>query len=142
MKIFLDTNVILDVLNDSREHHVDSATILKLAKEGYEEVIVSSQSVLDTYYLFSVSQKRPLEEFKAFLGALLSTVKLASIGEENIREAIRSTNRDFEDAAQVACAVSCGCDCIISSDVKMKRDSQVTVYTPKEFCNHIFGSWR
>ena len=142
MKLFLDTNVLLDVMCENRENHVDSAAILKLAKDGYEEVIVSSQSILDTYYLFSVSQKRPLEEFKVFLGTLLSTVTLASIGEENLKEAIRSSNRDFEDAAQIACAVSCGCDCIISSDVKMKRDSQVRVYTPKEFCDQIFNPWR
>ena len=141
MRLFLDTNILLDVLNENRDNHIDSATILKLAKEGYEDLVLSSQSVLDTYYLYSVSEKRPLEDFKCFLNELLPIVEVAAIGEENLREAIRSSNKDFEDASQIACAISSGCDCIISSDARMKRESQIKVHTPKEFCDRVFGPW-
>lgn len=141
MKIFLDTNVLLDVLNSSREHHVDSATILKLGAEGYEEIVVSSQSVLDTYYVYTVSGKHLLEDYKNFLNELLSIAAVAPIGKDNLKEAILSSNDDFEDAAQISCAESCGCACVVSSDERMKRDSKIRVYTPKEFCDQIFGSW-
>lgn len=141
MKIFLDTNVILDVLNESREHHVDSATILNLGREGYEEIVVSSQSILDAYYVYTVSGKHPLEELKSFLKELLPVVKVSSISGDNLKEAILGSNNDLEDAAQIACAGSYGCACIISSDEKMKRDSPIKVYTPKEFCDQVFGPW-
>ena len=141
MRAYLDTNVIVDVLKDSRESHLDSATILKLARQGYIEAVVSTQTVLDAYYLFSVAGEYPLEEFKLFLSTLLSAVSVTSISENNLKAAIRSANRDFGDASQIDCASTGGCDCIISSDRKMKRDSPVPVHTPAEFCGMIFKPW-
>ena len=67
MRVYIDTNVLLDVMKESRENHVDSATVLKLAKQGYINATVSTQSILDAYYVFSISEKQPLEEFKAFV---------------------------------------------------------------------------
>ena len=66
MKTYLDTNILLDIMKESRENHVDSATILKLAEQGYIEVVISSQSILDAYYVYSISEKRPMNEFKDF----------------------------------------------------------------------------
>ena len=141
MKAFLDTNVLLDILMESRENNVDSATILNVAEHGYICAVVSTQSILDSYYVFTRAEKQPLESFKTSLKDILSVVSVASIDENNLKAAISSSNEDFEDASQIDCALAAGCDCIISSDRKMKRDSTLIVYTPKEFCDKVFTPW-
>ena len=141
MKAYLDTIIIVDVLKESRDNHVDSATILKLARQDYIEAVISTQTVLDTYYVISVSEKYPLEKFKVFLKALFSAVLVTSIDAGDLLTAINSSNRDFEDASQISCALTAGCDCIISSDKKMKQESPIPVYTPMEFCNLVFTPW-
>ena len=141
MKTYLDTNILLDIMKESRENHVDSATIFNLAKQGYLEVVISSQSILDAYYVYSISGKRPLNEFKDFLTSVMSVVSIATITGSNLMAAIRSTNNDFEDACQIECALASGCNSIISSDKQLKRESSLTVYTPKEFCDKVFTPW-
>ena len=141
MKTYLDTNILLDIMKESRENHVDSATILKLAEQGYIEVVISSQSILDAYYVYSISEKRPLNEFKDFLMSFLPFASIATITSGNLKSAIQCTNNDFEDACQIECALANGCNSIISSDKQLKRDSSLTVYTPKEFCDRVFTSW-
>lgn len=138
MKVFLDTNVLLDILSESRDNNIDSTSILRVANAGYLEAVISTQSILDAYYVAVDVAKTPLETFKGALREILAVVDVVSIDANDIRTAIDGSNEDFEDASQIACADAAGCDFIISSDKKMKRDSSVTVYTPGEFCGMIF----
>lgn len=138
MKAFLDTNIILDILMESRESHVDSASILQVADAGHIATVISTQSILDAYYVSVDVAKTSPDDFKAALNEILSVTKVDAIDEQAIRAAIRSRNNDLEDAAQIACADAAGCDCIISSDKKMRRDSHIKVYTPAEFCDMLF----
>lgn len=141
MRVYLDTNILVDVLQESRENNMDSTTILQVAKAGYISAVISTQSILDTCYVSVDVSKTPLNEFKAALNEILAVAEVVSISERDVRSAILSSNEDFEDASQIECAVSSGCDCIISSDRKMKKDSTMKVYTPSEFCNMLFSPW-
>ena len=142
MKVFLDTNVLLDIMTETRNNYIDSTFILRVADAGYIEAVISTQSILDAYYVAVDMAKTPLEVFKSSLNEILAAVDVVSIDRTNINAAIDSSNEDFEDAAQVACAEVAGCDYIISSDRKMKRDSSITVYTPGELCSIIFKPMR
>lgn len=142
MKVFLDTNVLLDIMTETRNNYIDSTSILRVADAGYIEAVISTQSILDAYYVAVDIAKTPLEVFKSSLNEILAAVDVVSIDRTNINAAIDSSNEDFEDAAQVACAEVAGCDFIISSDRKMKRDSSITVYTPGELCSIIFKPMR
>lgn len=142
MKVFLDTNVLLDIMTETRDNYIDSTSILRVADAGYIEAVISTQSILDAYYVAVDMAKTPLEVFKSSLNEILAAVDVVSIDRTNINAAIDSSNEDFEDAAQVACAEVAGCDFIISSDRKMKRDSSITVYTPGELCSIIFKPMR
>ena len=142
MKVFLDTNVLLDIMTETRNNYIDSTSILRVADAGYIEAVISTESIQDAYYVAVDMAKTPLEVFKSSLNEILAAVDVVSIDRTNINAAIDSSNEDFEDAAQVACAEVAGCDFIISSDRKMKRDSSITVYTPGELCSIIFKPMR
>lgn len=138
MKAYLDTNVLLDILMNSREQHMDSATILRVAEKGAIQAFLSTQSIIDAAYVFSQKEKIPVGQFKNAIRTLLGIVNVTSISENNIKAAIRSSFSDFEDAAQLDCAADTECDVIISSDKKWKDNTGIPVYTPKEFCNLLF----
>ena len=139
MKVYFDTNVLLDILMESRQNHVDSATILQVAAKGKIELVISAQSIIDASYVFSQKEKLPQEGFNDAIRYIVSVATIVAIDDYCIKCALRSDSSDFEDAAQVACASRAECDIVVSSDKKIKHFSSIPVYTPGEFCNLLFG---
>lgn len=138
MKVYFDTNVLLDILMESRTYHYESATLLNLAEKGIIQAVISTQSIIDAAYVFTQAQKSPLEGFKKSMRFILGILTVTSVSENNIKAALRSPMNDFEDAAQLDCSLDAECDCIISSDRKLKASSPGGIYSPKEFCDLLF----
>ncbi len=139
MNVFVDTNVLLDILLDTRPSHKDSSFIMDMAEKGDVDAMVSTQSIVDASYVYLQKSKLPLEQFEYAVWELLSRVKATAISEDNIKRALLTHMEDFEDAAQLDCAMDAKCDVIISSDKKMKDNGRITVVTPSEFLSIVFG---
>ena len=138
MILFLDTNVLLDILMESRQNHLDSATILRMGEKGVAQIVISTRSIIDAAYVFTQKEKSSIKVFKESIRYILSIATIAAIDENNLKMAIRSNIADFEDAAQIDCATKAKCDFLISSDRKWKGYTALPVYTPKEFCDLVF----
>lgn len=138
MKLFLDTNVLLDILMDFRPNHDDAAAILKIVKKGVATAVLTTQSIIDASYVYSQRQKRSLNHFIEAIDAIMKIVEVEAITEKNISSAMRAPFNDFEDAAQIACSEMVGCDIIITSDRKFREYTFAPVYTPKSFCEEAF----
>lgn len=61
MKLFLDTNVLLDILMDSRPSHLESAMILGLGEKGVAQIVITTQSIVDAAYVFTQKEKSSLD---------------------------------------------------------------------------------
>lgn len=138
MKLFLDTNVLLDVLMDSRPSHLESAMILGLGEKGAAQIVITTQSIVDAAYVFTQKEKNSLDIFRKAIRFLLSIATVAAIDENCTKAALHSNIGDFEDAAQIDCAANAECDFLISSDKKWKAYTALPVYTPKELCDLVF----
>lgn len=139
MKIFLDTNVLIDMMLDYRQCHAESQAVSEIARKGGVAAAMSTQSIIDASYVILRREKLPIVVFKRLLTDLLKTATPVSINANDIGEAIASQMSDFEDAAQIACAVNSGCNVVISSDRKLKDNGQIQVLTPAEFLSKVFG---
>ena len=139
MKIFLDTNVLIDMMLDYRQNHAESQAVSEIARKGGVAAAMSTQSIIDASYVILRREKLPIVVFKRLLTDLLKTATTVSINANDIGEAIASQLSDFEDAAQIACAVNSGCNVFISSDRKLKENGQIQVLTPAEFLSKVFG---
>ena len=139
MKIFLDTNVLIDMMLDYRQSHAESQAVSEIARKGGVAAAMSTQSIIDASYVILRREKLPIVVFKRLLTDLLKTATPVSINANDIGEAIASQMSDFEDAAQIACAVNSGCNVVISSDRKLKDNGQIQVLTPAEFLSKVFG---
>ena len=52
MTLFLDTNVLLDVLLKSRPSHMCSVTLLTFIKRGLVKAVISTQSIVDASFVY------------------------------------------------------------------------------------------
>lgn len=131
MRVFLDTNILVDLLDSSRENFMQAATVFEAAKEGLLDVSISSQSITDCAY---IARKTPPEAFSAALKRILPFVEILPLTKEHLSKALSSPCQDLEDAALIACAEDNLCDVIITSNARhFKPYTDLIVHTPGEF---------
>jgi len=116
-KIFLDTNIVVDMIDAKREHHKDSILLLKMfIIEGYEVFI--SEDMLSTLYFISKDKKATLEFFE---NIIYVDWNIMSYGQKVISEATNISlikGIDLEDTLQCLCAKNNGCNLLITNDKK------------------------
>lgn len=102
-RLFLDTNVLLDVLEGRPAFVGESLRVLSLAKSLRAEADVSALSLSDiTYILRKSDQDRVLR----FFGELRTAIGIAAVGGGEVDRALASGMADFEDALQWQAAQS------------------------------------
>ncbi|MEX0611447.1 MAG: PIN domain-containing protein [Pirellulales bacterium] len=132
MKVFLDTNILLDVLARRQPFYADSAAVWTLAEQGRIEGLVSVLSFTNIFYVV-----RKLADAKTARSAMvLLRDGLTPVGCDGriLAQAIDSDLKDFEDAMQYYSAVQAGADCVLSRNPDdFPRASDCPVLTPGEF---------
>ena len=132
MKVLLDTNVILDVLLEREQFKIDSGKVLSLIEHGKCKGFVSATSITDIYY---ISRKTFHDKDKALavIKELMAFTKILKADEKSIKLAVRLHWGDFEDSVQYAVAKCSRIKAIITRNKKDYANSNIPVYTPKEF---------
>ena len=131
MKVFLDTNVLLDMLISSRADHLCSLRLLKLIRDRKISGVLTTQSIIDAAYVQTQRRKVTAQDFKTAMKLICSLVDVVSITSEDIDRVNASSIEDYEDAAQVSCALDCGCDVIVSRDSRIGRFTDLALYSPQ-----------
>jgi len=132
VKIFLDTNVLIDVLAQRKPFYVDSAAVWTLAEAGRVEGLVSAISFTNIFYV--VRRLADLKAARRTLVLLRDVFTAVGCDGRILNLAIDSPFKDFEDAVQHFSAVSAGAECLISRNPDdFPRTSDCPVLTPAEF---------
>ena len=130
-KVFLDTNIIVDLIADRKPFSKYSIEIFKKAEEKKIKLFTSSHSIATTHYLL----KKYLEEkiLRDVLYNLLDYVTIIAVDTDVLKKGLRSKHKDFEDSIQILCASTIEkIDCIVTRNTKDFRDSEILVLTPDE----------
>ena len=130
MNIFVDTNILLDVLMHRKEHLNESAIIWDQAERGKINCFISAISFNNVHYLF----KRNLgaDKAKNALIMLRDTFNTVPLDERIISQSIDANWNDFEDAIQFFSALRCDADFIVTRNLKDFKESTVTALSPKD----------
>lgn len=139
MRLFLDTNVLIDIIQAERECHDYSTAILQAVRISPLTACISTQSIVDASYVFSQSAKAPISEFKKAVELFGSIVDILGVEQEDIETANHGELEDYEDAVQIACAIRNGCDALITNDRKLLGSTHISCYSPKDFYVYLFG---
>jgi len=112
--VFVDTNVLLDVLLDRAPFVRDAQRLWTLVEQKQIRGAVSAASFLNVYYIVRrFANRRDAERAVRAIRALFQVV---SVDQAIVDQAIESGAADFEDAVQYACAVRTGAQCIVTRD--------------------------
>ena len=130
MRLFLDTNVTLDVLAGREPWLHDSATVLSLLESDQFHGIVAAHSITTLYYLCVKELGR--DKATAALIDLLKLVSVAPLDQETILKAIALGWGDFEDAIQMLSAADANADYLITRNARDFKTSAIPVVSPSE----------
>ena len=114
MRVFLDTNVIIDYYDNQREHYLPAAILFDLALKGKLELIVCVQSFITAFYILGKSYSK--EELYTSMRSLSKLCGLSPVEAAMIEQALQLEGVDFEDTVQYLSSVTASADIIITRD--------------------------
>jgi predicted nucleic acid-binding protein len=129
-KIFLDTNVLLDLL---LERWIDSLYAKSLFSASLQKKIIGVFSVISVATLLYMLQKNKILQINEKITLLLDVFDVFAIDESMIRLSFETWFSDGEDALQHVSAKKSWCYCIITNDKKWFINASIPVYTPKHY---------
>ncbi|MCH8524653.1 MAG: PIN domain-containing protein [Balneolales bacterium] len=129
--IFLDTNVVIDLLGEREPFYESAARLATLAEKKHLQMSVSALTWPTVFYILSRyesgdSVRKKITLFKS----IITTIDLT---DRDINLGLASTFRDFEDALQYYGALQAGCSVFITRNVKDYASSELPVLTPDEY---------
>jgi len=135
MNLFLDTNVLIDLIDKRQPFYNDIALIASMAENKEFKLAASSLSFVNTVYVVSknVEAKLVLEALKK----LRIICDVSNIDEIVIDKSLISNFNDFEDAVQYFSALHHKSDMILTRNKKDFKNSEITTMTPSEFLASI-----
>jgi len=130
-RIFLDTNVILDLLAERIPFFDSIAKLATLADQKKLILIASPLSFTTVEYVLnkfesSESVLNKLRKFKIIC-------EVCEVNEETIEKGLNSSFKDFEDAVQYFTAIQSNCAIIITRNGKDFKSSTIPIMTAGEY---------
>ncbi|MDH5400516.1 MAG: PIN domain-containing protein [Cyclobacteriaceae bacterium] len=139
MKLFLDTNILIDLVGNRAPFASWAYKIFQKQKTEHWKLYTSSNSVLTTYYILEreLGQKKSKQAIKI----LLSRLEIIPIEKSDMLKGLITEFKDFEDAVQHECALKKnGLDYIITRNKKDFKKSVLPVLSSEElFIRHEEG---
>ena len=131
MRVFFDTNVLLDVYYQ-RSGAAASKEAGERCADSPHEAWIAWHTISNAYYLVR-SHSKSGETAGQFITDLLAWVEVAETSRSDALAALAFMMRDFEDALQLAAAVACGAGVILTRNTADFKASPLPVMTPEEF---------
>ena len=132
MKIFLDANVLVAVLNKEYPLFTHSSRILSLADNNRFEVYTSPICLAIVFYFAEKKHKKKLARQKIKL--LCEHLVIAEATRSSVLQALNNPAiHDFEDGLEYYAAIESKCSCIITEDVKDFYFSAIEVLNCQAF---------
>ena len=132
--VLLDTNIIMDALQERQPFDIPAKEILKRSQNDELTCLFTANATTDIFYLYS--KARDVKSAKIALEFLLEHYGVISITHEDCINALSLSIDDFEDTLAVVCAQKANVDYIITRDDKLLNyDLPIKIITPTKLLN-------
>jgi len=129
--VYVDTNVILDVLLQNEGLWQDSLKVFRYVELGQVSAYASASSMTDIFYI--VRKKLTLPVARDAMEKLLDLFSIVGVDGDDLRSALSLPISDMEDALQAWCAIKAKADTLITSDPDGFDKVDIPVISPAEF---------
>ena len=131
MRLLIDANILLDVLQNRTPHAAESSRIWKLCETGRVDGFVPALSFANLVYI--MRKELDPERILFTIRALSLIFTFADLRQADLEKAAAMCWDDFEDAIQCVIAERIGADYIITSNTADYLQSTVDAVTPAAF---------
>jgi predicted nucleic acid-binding protein len=131
MRVFLDTNILLDVIENRPGLYQDSQAVLDRCDELAAQTFIAWHGLATAYYI--LKRGRTTDQALAEIDNILSWADVAPVSQLTPYQARGLRFSDFEDAMQVAAALECQADVIITRNIKDFATSPIPAVCPSSF---------
>ena len=131
-KLFIDTNIVIDLLSRRQPFYEEAATLFSLADKKQIILTVSSLTIANASY--ALLKQLDSTKAKSILRKLRLIVKVLPLDDKIVGLALNDENfSDFEDGLQYFTAIENLQDIIITRNLKDFKSSKLPVMTARQF---------
>ena len=130
-KVFIDTDIILDVLAKREPHFKFAAHLFSLADTGKLKIGVSSLTFSNLNYM--LSKQFGSAEARKVLVRFKTLVQVLTVDDKIIELALGSNFKDYEDAIQYYCAINNNYKTLLTRNLKDYKAAKIPVMTAESF---------
>ena len=138
MRVFIDTNIFLDVLFKREKFLDDSIRIFDFAIDGKIVLLISDLSIANIKYI--TRKDFSSEQFYETIAAFRPMLNIVPIGEKAVDQSLALKAKDFEDVLQYFSAVQAKADFLLTRNIKDYGFATMQVLTPKAFFAQVMSS--
>lgn len=136
MRVFLDANVLVPVLNKEFPLFPHSARILSLADQLRFQLCTTPICLAIAFYF--AEKKSGTAKAKQKMQVLSSKLLIASVDSETVSKAVSNPRvMDFEDGLEYYSAIQYSCQAIITEDSDGFNFSEIPVYDCRKFLDEV-----
>jgi predicted nucleic acid-binding protein len=129
--VFVDTNIIIDLLAKREPFYKDAQDLFTLSDKKEIQLCISSLSFANAYY--SIVKHHKEVDAKKYLAKFKVLVKVLPLEDKAIELALASDFNDFEDGLQYFVAMDNESDIIITRNKNDFKNSKIPVMTAGEY---------
>ena len=129
-RLFLDTNIVVDLLEGREPFCYDAAQLFTMAHDKKVQLLVSPMTFSTASFLL---RKHGPEGVRKLLSNLRQLVSVTISDEQTVDDSIASQFKDFEDAMQYYTALNAKAEIIITRNSKDFKASMLPVMSASEY---------
>jgi len=132
-KIFIDANVLLDVLLPARREHYKALKVYELVCDRFD-VIGTSENILTTIHYIATKNKTDCKKIYAFFESVVDSLEIFGF-ETILKDALmfygdeckKGKNIDFEDLLQIMIAKKQNYKTFLTNDKDIINDENINI---------------
>ncbi len=132
MKVFIDANILVAVVNKEYPLYTYASRVLSWITANKHQPVTTSVSLAITFYF--AEKKHGVSSAKERMVLMAEYLTIADCGKTEVLQAATEKKvKDFEDGLQYFAALNTNCNCIVTENVKDFYFSKIDVMTAKDF---------
>lgn len=131
IKVFLDTNVIIDALTLRDNDYQPSREIWRHILCGDIKGYISTKQITDIYYIFK-KYYRTEQEIRTNLGAIVNSFEILPFLKGDVFACLKTEMDDFEDAVICEIAKTNMIAIVVTNNIKHFKHSDVMALSPQQ----------
>ena len=133
MRLFLDTNVLIDFLLERHPFYDAAASLVSYAAENQLEICTSALTIVNSNFICVERSRMPVRTFRMKMDFLRHFLIVTPINSFVLDNAYSVAWNDFEDCVQYLSSRSRKADLVITRDEKGFADLDIPFMTAEEF---------